>query len=146
MSDRTAVNGGIIFRPYAGTEKQTTATPEEHPQHIVYCLNRHKRMVTPSELVDVYIDLYRDSEIDVMMITSIPCNASQLLARELRKEGNREISLIIYGRDEDPSRFVLDLKDREERKKLIEFLEAHPHKNSIDVIMAFLRAQKEARE
>lgn len=145
MSDRT-VNGGIVFRPYAETEKQTTATPEEHPQHVVYCLNRHKRMVTPSELIDPYIDLYKDDEIDVMMITSIPCNASRLLARELRKEGNREISLIIYGRDEDPSRFVLDLKDREERKKLIEFLEAHPHKNSIDVIMAFLRAQKEARE
>lgn len=146
MSDQTKANGGIIFRPYAETEKQTTATPEEHPRYVVYCLNRHKRMVTPSELVDAYIDLYKDVEIDVMMITSIPCNASQLLARELRKEGNREISLIIYGRDEDPSRFVLDLKNREEREKMIEFLAAHPHKNSIDMIMAFLRTQKEERE
>lgn len=134
MPDRT-VNGGIAFRPYAETEKQTTATPEEHPQYVVYCLNRHKRMVTPPELVDAYIDLYKDDEIDVMMIASIPCNASQLLARELRKEGNREISLIIYGRDEDLSRLVLDLKDRDERAKLIEFLEAHPHHNSIDMII-----------
>ena len=143
MFDRTTVNGGVIFRPYAQTEKQTTKTPEEHPQYVVYCLNRHRRMVAPPELVDAYIDLYKDAEIDVMMIASIPCNASQLLARELRKEGNREISLIIYGRDEDPSRFILDLKDREEREKMIEFLEAHPHKNSIDVITAFLRIQKE---
>lgn len=66
-------------------------------------------MVTPPELADAYIDLYKDAEIDVMMIASISCNASQLLARELRKESNREILLIIYGRDEDPSRFVLDV-------------------------------------
>lgn len=141
MKDEKCTSG-IAFRPLAGTEKMTTA-PEEHPQNVVYCLSKKNIVAIPQELVEAYHAVYGENNgIDAVVIARIPCNASQLLARELRKEGDRDIVLAIYHRNgrvpeipEIPE--IVDLRNGN-KKKFIEFLEAHPHRNSIEVIDEYL--------
>lgn len=132
------VNSGVAYRPLAGTKGLTTKKPEEHPQDIVFCLNRHIRIVPPKELIDAYPAVYgEDSGIDAMLIANIPCNASQLLAREIRKEGDRKVVIVVYGYKATEARLIVRL-DNTRKEKLTEYLENHPHQKSVDLIDKFV--------
>lgn len=126
---------GIAFRPLAGTDKITTATPEEHPKNVIYCLSERELIPAPRELTEAYFTVYgENSGIDAIVIARIPCHASQLLARELRKEGDRDTVLVIYRKNERNPKIIKLKNDAQ----LISFLEAHPHRNSIEVIDEYM--------
>ena len=140
------VNSGVAYRPLAGTTGLTTKEPEDHPKDIVFCLNRHIRIVSPKELIDAYPAVYgENSGIDAMLIANIPCNASHLLARAIRTEGDRKVVIVVYGYKETEARLIVRLDDMR-KEKLTEFLENHPHQKSVDLIDQFVNENPDIAE
>lgn len=128
---------GVSFRPMVKSKYMTTKDKHEHPKDMVYCLDRDVPFVMPKDLISAYTAVYgENSHTDAMLRTSMPCYASQLLARELRKEGDRNVVLVIYGHNNSGSRMIVRL-DKTRKEKLIDILENHPHQKSVDLIDKF---------
>lgn len=128
------------YRPMADTEFMTTKKEEEHPRDIVYVLDRNYPFIYPDVLMDTYTLVYgKNSCVDAALITSMPCNASQLLAREVRKEGNRRVVIVIYDSASDHPPKIIPLVNSEQREQLLTVLEANPHQKAVDLIEKFTR-------
>ena len=138
--------GGVSFRPMVKSEYMTTKDKREHPKDMVYCLDRDVPFVMPRDLMGAYAAVYgENSHVDAMIRTSMPCNASELLARELRKEGDRNVVIVIYEHSDGGSRLIVRL-DNTRKEKLTEFLENHPHQKSVNLIDQFVNENPDIAE
>lgn len=127
------------YRPMADTKYMTTQKKEEHPQDVVYTLDKNYPFIYPEVLMGTYTLVYgKNSGVDAAIITSMPCNASQLLAREVRKEGDRRVVIVIYDSASDHPPQIIPLTNGGQREQLLTLLEANPHQKAVDLIDIFM--------
>jgi len=127
------------YRPMADTKYMTTKKKEEHPQDVVYALDKNYPFIYPEVLMGTYTLVYgKNSGVDAAIITSMPCNASQLLAREVRKEGDRRVVIVIYDSASDHPPRMIPLTNSGQREQLLKFLEANPDQKAVDLIDIFM--------